>query len=525
MISRQLGLAQSLCFLSLVWSAWADGKIFTRAVAVPVTTPDQRAMLHFTNGVERLVIETSLVGPGTNFAWVIPLPSTPKIDVVSTNFFEYLNLAFQPKLIYRASSEWLVYAFFGFYVSGSLWICRKLGSKRLLTWLLILGSLLCVAVIALPHFVLARGVASVSAASPVAVLARQTVGIYDTATVSGRDGRALVEWLNTHGFYTPASALPVISSYVTQGWVFAAATLNRDVTAQTGSRPHPLAFTFRSEKPVYPLRLTGVENDRCSIELFVFGSARAEATGFQVQHCGKPLHPDQGPRPDLWIRKELFAPPDPGEYRIGNPELCDLALPAGVTTKLVATLTPKDMQSDAWIRWVPFKPALPILYSREAALSVSLAWFVGMGVIGVLIVQLLSPRLSRRACERGFVVVLIAATVCGLARLGTARITEVRIIRGGWIAARNNFKQLYVAIEMYASERNNPRPLTFAELQSDLRDYLRDSARNLFTDDVLRNEATPGNITLRNANNGVEVLWHDIHGAAHVLAIVPNKPK
>src|SRR5215472_6751106 len=75
----------------LCLTAFADGKVFTTAVAAPVTTPDQRAMLQFSNGVERLVIETSFVGQGTNFAWVVPLPSVPKIEAVSTNFFGYLN--------------------------------------------------------------------------------------------------------------------------------------------------------------------------------------------------------------------------------------------------------------------------------------------------------------------------------------------------------------------------------------------------------------------------------------------------
>jgi hypothetical protein len=40
-------------FLAMLGSpAWADGIVFAKAV--PTTTPDQRAMLQFSNGVERL---------------------------------------------------------------------------------------------------------------------------------------------------------------------------------------------------------------------------------------------------------------------------------------------------------------------------------------------------------------------------------------------------------------------------------------------------------------------------------------
>jgi hypothetical protein len=259
----QMCLMRLLCsFLPLLCSsAWADGKVFSRALAVPVKTPDQRASLCFSNGVERLVIETSFVGGGTNFAWVIPLPSTPKIEEVSTNFFEFLNMAFQPKLVHRASFGWLIFAFFGCIVSVSIRAYREEGPRRLATWLLFVLFVLLFVAIAIPSFVSARSAATISTPSSVSVLDRKSVGVYDTVTLSGRDGRALLEWLNAHGFYTPTSALPVISGYATQGWVFAAATINRDAVTKANSRPHPLSFIFSTDKAVYPLRLTGVENE------------------------------------------------------------------------------------------------------------------------------------------------------------------------------------------------------------------------------------------------------------------------
>ena len=59
----------------------ADGIVVPQYGYARVDIPDQRTLIH-SNGVERLVIETSFVGPGTNFAWVVPLPSVPTIEPV-----------------------------------------------------------------------------------------------------------------------------------------------------------------------------------------------------------------------------------------------------------------------------------------------------------------------------------------------------------------------------------------------------------------------------------------------------------
>ena len=52
-----------------------------------VEIPNQQALIHWADGLERLVIETSFLGEGTNFAWVVPLPSAPEVKPVSEGFF------------------------------------------------------------------------------------------------------------------------------------------------------------------------------------------------------------------------------------------------------------------------------------------------------------------------------------------------------------------------------------------------------------------------------------------------------
>jgi hypothetical protein len=525
MILVQRWLFHALALVLLSFSAFADGKIFARAAAVPVAIPDQRAMLYFSNGVERLVIETSFIGQGTNFAWVVPLPSAPKIEAVSTNFFAYLNMAFQPKLILAASDWWILFLAIGYLATISIWTYRKTGPSRFVSWFGFLLLLLLLVVVALPNFVRSRGVSSVASADSVEVLNRQSVGIYDTTTLTSADGRALLDWLNSYGFHTPATALPVISDYSKQGWVFVAATINRDVPGVDSSRPHPLAFTFRSDNPVYPLRLTGVDNTHCSIELFVFGPQRAQAAGFRADYCGEPSSISEIAVEDFVARKELFIPPAAGEFQIGNPELLHLALPAPVATKLVAALTAKEMQSDAFIRWIPFEQTFPTLYTREAAAGAAFNWIVGVAVFGSIPLQLLSPQLNRTMRRRGFGVVILLATVCGFVCFSVTKTTEVVFTHGGWFVAANRLRMLEAAVQQYALERKHSGVLTDDELLPALNEYIKGGAKNTFLDNPLRCESTPGNITMRASAGAVEVFWHDINNAPRPLATFPITSK
>jgi len=73
------------------------------SVAYPaaVTIPDQRALICFSNGIERLVIETRFAGAGTNLAWVVPLPSPPVVEEATTGLFPTLQYLFRPEIVHN----------------------------------------------------------------------------------------------------------------------------------------------------------------------------------------------------------------------------------------------------------------------------------------------------------------------------------------------------------------------------------------------------------------------------------------
>ena len=119
-------------------------------------------------------------------------------------------------------------------------------------------------------------------AETVSILDRRLVGIFETTTIASRDPAALENWLRENGFVISSNAEPVIASYLKDGWVFVATKIRRDKPDNETSTPHPLSFTFKTDKPVYPMRLTGVDNGPLQIELYVFRSLTRKGDAFQV---------------------------------------------------------------------------------------------------------------------------------------------------------------------------------------------------------------------------------------------------
>jgi hypothetical protein len=119
----------------------------------------------------------------------------------------------------------------------------------------------------------------------VSILDWKIVGVFETTTIASHDAKALQAWLSENGFAVPTNAEPVIASYVKDGWVFVATKIRRDKPDNETSTPHPLSFTFKTDKPVYPMRLTGLNSQSLSVDLYVFSDARAAAPHFKVESC------------------------------------------------------------------------------------------------------------------------------------------------------------------------------------------------------------------------------------------------
>jgi hypothetical protein len=521
--------------------AVADGMVIPqRGYALP-DIPDQSALIYFTTGSETLVIETSFKGQGTNFAWVVPLPTVPTIEPVSTGLFPTLRTIFQPRVVLSVKHYLLALPAAVLFLFG-VSVARRCSFDFLVVLLL----LLVVVSLFVPALQLARSRAGAAGTTfaGVQVLARRNVGLIDTATIKPRDANSLLQWLNENGFKVPTNITTVVTDYVREGWIFVAARLRQEAAGSGLTATHPLCFKFPTAKPVYPLRLTGVATKSCRIDLFVFGPGRAKAPGFKLRRCQAPTY---GARFD-W--PQMVA----GDIRMRHKELTKLVPKVAVATKLSAVLSASEMNHDAYLRWTSYWPSGGKVYSRGAALilscNVSALLFMTLTSVWWLLARARSAHgidLGRLGAWLAPVSILMGIAVYGVA-VPKVSPSSLRLTKGFAAYAMNDALQLALEIEDKLGESNafsQTAPTSSAlspleletllqEIRHEARIYSGNSTRmtpftNFFTGEPIRFEASPGNVILRPATNDdvpdwlrlkpgswywdYELVWHDLDGA------------
>jgi hypothetical protein len=547
-----------LVVLLLPIAALADGMVVpTIAMPAKVTIPDQRALIHFTNGTERLVIETRFNGTGTNFAWVVPFPSQPVVEEATTGLFPTLQYLFRPEIIHDVPGRypgilaliWLGYVLFFVRPTGRIkrldvvaclivvlginivaigntnvdwwqfatldaivfadlmsimFLVRFWGYPALTAFgvtglIFVLG--IQVVLIGLAAGVKTRSLAMSTSAmsdSAVSILDRKLVGIFETATIASRDPKGLQTWLRENGFALSTNSAPVIESYVKDGWVFVVTKVRRDKPDPDTSTPHPLSFTFKTDKPVYPMRLTGVNNGPLSVELYVFGSDRAEAPHFKVESSTRP--------------------------NLAHPLLRQWVGDSATVTKLTATLSPDNMREDVWINWTRFSEKKSRLFSSHGAAIHALNW--GTGIFAVVLLAIYCFTFATEIGKSKFpllagIVTSVSIVFTGLFYFSLPK-TEVKLVKG-YFHSYFRGEQLVLNTILADGDWHTVAEAR-AELQNDILSptnaavYGFKSWDNYFVGGQIREEDSPGNYILRQTNNQLQLVTFNAEGAEEVQA-------
>lgn len=313
------------------------------------------------------------------------------------------------------------------------------------------------------------------------VLQRKTVGAYDTTVLSATDAPALRAWLSENGFDAPESIDPVVTELMDEGWVFVASKVR--APAEHGVvRLHPLAFTFATPEPVYPMRLTGVGATTLALELYVCGAGRALAEGMDVSFCA--------------TADRFSGLSDELSLRVGN---------AGVLTKLVGDFDAASMARDIVLGWEAYEGAATVYLGPRAAFHRA-AGQGGTAALALLIVAgLVGRRLAGRGGRHAWLVDVLAPFVA----LGCAALVGILVHRSlptvpGTVRTvdRGRSGPRAVALEPPDSVRGDP---------DGVREWMRDATSdhvNPYTDARMREEDSPGNWWLRSDAGRLEViLW------------------
>ncbi|MBN1765173.1 MAG: DUF2330 domain-containing protein [Sedimentisphaerales bacterium] len=376
-------LLSVLLLLSLTVPLQADGKYYPEKVyKTPPRIPHQRAIIVYKDGIEKLIIESELSGPGQEFGWIIPLPAKPLTFEKSTpGLIKTLELKLQPEIVHdsRKSLPSIISMVVFFTIVFLIFMYNK--PKNLMAKVLCILIIAILSSVGLP--VMMGGLSS--AYEMIAVHQMQEVGSYQLAVLEARDADGLDTWLRENSYAgLDISDKQVIEDYIKENWYFVAARLKRE--GEGLSRPHPLAMTFPTQQVIYPLRLTGTVGSDVYLDLFVICDKKAQcerlilecSDTFQLRH--KKSYYGNSITSELpWYQGIVH------NIDIGHPQAIDLMWDGCFISRLSGTLTPQLMQTDLVLSLVKGDAQRKCYYSQQGAILTAISFCSFIWCISLII--------------------------------------------------------------------------------------------------------------------------------------------
>src|SRR5687768_7762739 len=167
---------------------------------------------------EHFVRRATFEGKASNFGFLVPTPSEPKLAAVDDSVFETLLRTTAQKIEYRKRKEVEWTTLYGIFFLGR----TKDGANMAVT-------------------------------DAVQVLSSQKVAGYDAVVLDASDAKALLAWLEQNGYPASPDLLAWLDVYVQQQWKITALKIdksNPDTPAQTSA----VKMSFTTERPFFPYR-------------------------------------------------------------------------------------------------------------------------------------------------------------------------------------------------------------------------------------------------------------------------------
>jgi len=379
------------------------------AYQASVGIPLQRAIVVHRDGVETLVVESTMETASPTVGWILPLPAPPtslEVDESRTLWTFLMGVHGEAIAIRRPD---LNLNLFGLHVGlPLLWCIVAIGGIVFALWARGLGWLewsqlvILVGTAALPMYLIFRPSPTINDRAQLDVLREEQVGSYNVSVLRAESSGALVQWLGEQDL-RPLDDVGrrLVDDYVGRGWCFTVARLRRD--RHGFAAPHPLRATFPAAQPIYPMKLSSLAGSRTRVELLVISDRLATAEGFRI------------------IAADWFYPNPRTGSRYYHSKVARFMLmqPAApllwdgcFVTRLQGDLAPEDMDRD--ITFVMEEPAFRQerrLGSLGAAAIMELVSEGGLSafLIGAALVHFRGRR--PRRWQRGVLTGVMAATV------------------------------------------------------------------------------------------------------------------
>jgi hypothetical protein len=182
-------------------------------------------------------------GSAPNFAWVVPVPDVPEIDVADVELFDELDRLTTPEFIAPPRPDCAI--------------------------------------------ALAPTPSPARTATPsptgtifatVEVLASGAVGPYAYDVIQSPDPLALTQWLRANDYRITPQMDPLIAAYTDEGMIFLAMKLQPDSGVQ---EIQPIVMTYPSTMPMIPLRLTAIAAEpNMTVKTWIFGNHQTRPANY-----------------------------------------------------------------------------------------------------------------------------------------------------------------------------------------------------------------------------------------------------
>ncbi len=209
-------LVLAICLFAIPASSLADG-IYIPQPGYYIYETDQQAAIFFDNSQESMVLSTSYYGDAKEFTWIVPTPTEPQVTKISKDFFTNLE--------------------------------KMTEVKETMT----------------PRTYVNSQAESGKAALDVTVIDEKKIGYYDLKILQSTDKDALFNYLKENNYSYPEEGKYILEDYIRLGWTFTAIKINEDALKDANinnklnsGNISPLKFTFSTDKPVYPLKISGI---------------------------------------------------------------------------------------------------------------------------------------------------------------------------------------------------------------------------------------------------------------------------
>jgi Uncharacterized protein conserved in bacteria (DUF2330) len=207
----------ALLFLFLVapLPVGACGGFF--CTTIPVDQNAERIIFTMDQGSITSYVQISYTGRPEDFAWVLPMPSVPKVDTANSSMFTDLDRLTQP-----------------IYIAPRPPACLQRP---------------------MPAMAVPAAAPRAADGSNTTVLASGEVGPFAYDVVTSPDPLDLVAWLRNNGYRITDEMIPLVRVYTDEGLVFLAMKLK---PGQNTSDVTPVKLTYDASLATIPLRLTAV---------------------------------------------------------------------------------------------------------------------------------------------------------------------------------------------------------------------------------------------------------------------------